>query len=66
MLDTNAYRVKYARRPHARGVSALPAGGADVLRLCEAVDALMRLVRDIQRQLPTDEQNAIERRLWMA
>ena len=62
-METDEYRVKYAKRPHGRN-TAFPPGGRDVIRLCNAVDDLKRLVRDIQLNLPTDRQNEVERRLW--
>ena len=62
-MITKPYRKRYAKRPHGRSM-AYPPGGEDVLRLCDAVDRLQRLVRDIQRELPVDRQNEVERRLW--
>jgi hypothetical protein len=62
-VDTKPFRDKYAKRVHGRNLS-YPAGGADVHRLCNAVDRLTRLVRDLQAELPTDQQNEVERRLW--
>ena len=62
-METAEYRVKYAKRPHGRNM-AYPPGGRDVIRLCDGVDALKRLIRDIQMELPTDRQNEVERRLW--
>jgi hypothetical protein len=43
---------------------AYPPGGADVKRLCDAIELLTRLVRDIQSGLPTEQQNEVERQLW--
>lgn len=62
-MDTRQYREKYAKRQHGRNM-AHPPGGADVMRLCDAVDRLTRLVREIQAELPTDGQNEVERKLW--
>lgn len=62
-MDTKPFRDKYAKREHGRNL-AYPPGGADVHRLCDAVDRLTRLVREMQADLPTDGQNEVERRLW--
>lgn len=62
-VDTKPFREKYAKRKQGRNM-AYPPGGADVNRLCDAVERLMRLVREIQTELPTDGQNEVERRLW--
>jgi len=62
-MTTTVYRRKYAKRQRG-ALIAYPAGGQDVYRLCQSVDSLERLVREIQRELPTDRQNDVERRLW--
>lgn len=62
-VDTKPYRQKYAKRPAGRYM-AYPPGGADVKRLCDAIELLTRLVRDIQSGLPTEQQNEVERQLW--
>ena len=62
-MDTRSYRKKYAKREHGHNM-AYPPGGADVIRLCDAVDQLLAIVRDIQMILPTEGQNDVERRLW--
>lgn len=62
-VDTKPFREKYAKREHGRNM-AYPPGGADVHLLCDAIERLTRLVRDMQAGLPTDVQNEVERRLW--
>jgi len=64
---TKQLRAKYRKRPYGNNVfDRYPPGGEDVIRLCDLCERLERLVRDCQRQLPTDQQNEIERRLWAA
>ena len=63
-METAEYRVKYAKRPHGKNM-AYPPGGRDVIRLCDCVDALILLVREMQIDLPTDRQNDVERKLWI-
>jgi len=64
-MDTRTFREKYKKRPYGSDLfDRYPAGGEDVIRLCDTVDRLMRLVREIQAELPTDGQNEVERKLW--
>lgn len=66
-MMTKELRHKYRPRPFGRDMifDRLPPGGADVLRLCSMVDSLEALIREMQHKLPTDDQNSIERRLWI-
>jgi hypothetical protein len=65
VLDTKAYRKKYARRQYGNNLfDRYPPGGADVIRLCDTVDALTAIVRDCQRRMCAEDQNEIERKLW--
>jgi len=64
MIDTSEYRAKYCRRHLPNGGVAHPAGGHDVLRLCNAIDRLTSIVRDLQCQVSTETQNEVERKLW--
>ena len=64
-METQQYREKYKKRPFGNNLfDRFPPGGADVYRLCDAIDRLQQLVRDIQVKLPTDDQNEVESRLW--
>ena len=65
IMDTKSYRKKYAKKSFGKDVFFRhPPGGADVIRLCDAVDRLIQIVREIQFDLPTEEQNEVERKLW--
>ena len=65
VVDTKRFRDKYAKRQYGSNLfDRYPPGGVDVIRLCDAVDRLTRLVREIQAELPTDLQNEVERKLW--
>lgn len=61
-LDTKPYRQKYEKRKHGRTI-AHPPGGGDVIRLCDAVDSLIQLVREIQAELPINAQAEVQRKL---
>ena len=64
-MNTKTLRHKYRKRFYDYGISnRYPPGGADVHQLCDAVDGLVALVRHAQHQLPTEQQNEIEQRLW--
>lgn len=56
-------RKKYAKRSYPSG-QRYPPGRKDVLRLCDLAQHLETIVRDLQRALPADQQNEIERKLW--
>ena len=66
MQVTTALRAKYSKRTTAAGQLRHAPGGEDVLRLCEICENLEQIIRHAQHQLPTDQQNEIERRLWAA
>lgn len=67
MIDTKTLREKYAMRPYgSRGQYRYPAGGEDVLALCHLVDDLLEVVRWAQRGLPEEQQQEIEKKLWLA
>lgn len=63
---TKRMRDKYRAKQIGGGIfDRRPAGGNDVISLCDAVDRLESLVRDLQRRSATaEEQNRIERELW--
>ena len=64
-MDTRPYREKYAKRHYGSNLfNRYPPGGADVIRLCDAVDRLTKIIRECQAELPTDAQNDVERKLW--
>lgn len=63
MIDTKKLRAKYAKKKTRNGVMQFPAGGQDVYELCDAVDSLRGLLRDIQRRVPIELQNEIETRM---
>lgn len=59
-----ALRKKYELKPDYIHRMRRPAGGNDVIMLCDVIDELEGLLRDIQHISPTDTQNIIERRLF--
>lgn len=65
---TKRMREKYRAKQIGGGLfDRRPAGGNDVVSLCDAVDRLESLVRDLQRRVESaEEQNRIERELWAA
>lgn len=63
MKSLIALRSKYARRPTSAAQLRHAPGGEDVLRLCDKCDQLEQIIRHAQHQLPTEQQNEIERRL---
>jgi hypothetical protein len=64
-MNTKAIRHKYRTRSYGSEIfNRYPPGGADVHQLCDTIDGLVALVRHAQHQLPTEQQNEIERRLW--
>lgn len=65
---TKCMREKYRAKQIGSSIfDRRPAGGNDVVLLCDAVDRLESLVRDLQRRTENaDEQNRIERELWAA
>lgn len=65
MISTiTSLRTKYAKRRTAAGQLRHAPGGEDVLRLCNICDRMEAIIRYAQAQLPTDQQNEIEKRLW--
>lgn len=66
MNELNYLREKYAKLD-CGGVMCLAAGGADVLALCDAVDALIDVVRTAQRKAGDgDVANQLESELFWA
>ena len=63
---TREMRDKYAMRPYKQEQYRYPAGGEDIVRLCELADDLLEIVRWAQCNLPTEQQQEIERKLWLA
>jgi hypothetical protein len=55
-VDTRPFRKKYKKRHYGSNLfDQYPAGGADVIRLCDAVDRLTRIVREIQAERRFDD-----------
>jgi hypothetical protein len=64
---TRHMREKYRSKSYGNGLfNRRPPGGEDVIRVCDLADRLEQIVRTMQHQLPTDQQNEIERQLWSA
>lgn len=64
-MDTTHYRKKYAKQKRGNH-EAYPPGGADVMRLCDAVDALVLLINETKASIPPDAKLAhVERTLFM-
>ena len=63
---TKSMRKKYAPVVESAGRLRLKAGGKDIIYLCDVIDELEGIVRDIQHSSPIPVQNTIERRLFMA
>ena len=67
MEITARMRKKYRARFYGRNKTfdRRPAGGNDVVQLCDTADELYALVLELQRRLPdADSQNYIQRKLW--
>lgn len=64
MQTTKSLRIKYTKRQTLAGQIRHAPGGEDVLRLCDICDQLEQIIRHAQHQLPTEQQNEIERKLW--
>ena len=66
MIITREMRKKYA--PVADTITRVwrPAGGRDVYYLCDVIDELESILRDVQRMATIDVDNLIERRLLAA
>lgn len=64
MNVTRRLREKYQMRPYgSQGHYRYPAGGEDIVRLCDLADDLLVIVRWAQRKLPVEQQNEMERKL---
>ena len=65
MIDIKALRQHYAPdQPHpVSGYIWTPYGSADVLALCDYVDGLLQLVRDLQLHVPSDIYQSSDRQL---
>ena len=60
---TRAMRKKYIPVEDSAGRLRLKAGGRDIILLCDVIDELEGLLRDIQQYSPVNVQNTIERKL---
>jgi len=63
---TKEMRKKYALVADSAGRLRRPAGGNDVIYLCDVIDELESILRDVQHSSPVSVQNTIERRLLAA
>ena len=63
---TKAMRKKYAPVADSAGRLRRPASGRDIIYLCDVIDELEGLLRDIQQYSPVNVQNTIERWLLAA
>ena len=63
---TSAMRKKYASVADSAGHLRRPAGGKDIIYLCDVIDELEGILRDVQHSSPVNVQNSIERRLFAA
>jgi len=63
---TSAMRKKYASVADSAGRLRRPAGGKDIIYLCDVIDELEGILRDVQHSSPVNVQNSIERRLFAA
>jgi len=63
---TKAMRKKYAPVADSAGRLRLKAGARDIICLCDVIDELEGILRDVQRNVPLSEQNFIDRRLLAA
>ena len=66
MIITREIRKKYAPVADSAGRLRRPAGGRDIIYLCDVIDELESLLRDIQQYSPVNVQNTIERWLLAA
>jgi hypothetical protein len=65
-MNTDKYREKYKKIPYGDGsLERYPPGGADVQELCRIIEKLTQIIRHAQRSLPIEEQNEVERSLWL-
>jgi len=63
---TKEMRLKYLPVADSAGRLRRPAGGKDIIYLCDVIDELEGILRDIQHSLPVSVQNIIERQLFVA
>ena len=63
---TKSMRKKYAPVVESAGRLRLKAGGRDIIYLCDVIDELHGILRDVQHSSPISVQNTIERRLSAA
>lgn len=63
---TDSYRRRYAPNPLPNGHMRARQGASDIRRLCHIIDVLHDALLCAQRQLPTEAQNEIERRIRIA
>ena len=66
MTMTRAMRKKYAPVTDTQTRVWRPAGGRDIVYLCDVIDELEGILRDIQHSSPVSVHNAIERQLFAA
>ena len=66
MTITREMRKKYAPVEDSAGRLRRPAGGRDIIYLCDVIDKLEGILRDVQHSSPVSVQNTIERRLFAA
>jgi hypothetical protein len=60
-----AMRMKYQKRKMKLGFpDRYPPGGADIQMLCDKLDLLVDLTRDMQCWIPTEKQNYVQQRLF--
>ncbi len=59
-VSLNGIREKYSKKPDSIGIYRFPAGGKDVVLLCNTIENLEQIIRKIQHWITTAEQNKIE------
>ena len=63
---TREMRKKYALVPNSAGRLRRPAGGRDIIYLCDVIDELEGIVSDVKGNLPLNTQYWINQRLLIA
>ena len=66
MTITREMLKKYAPVADSAGRLSRPAGGKDIIHLCNVINELEGILRDVQRMATIDVDNLIERRLLAA
>lgn len=66
MINLAELIVKYSKRENCRGIEKYPTGGKDIAKLCNLVRNLENIIRNLQRELPVDKQNIVERAISTA